>query len=273
MSTVTYDCAPGLVSIVMPSYNCDRYIASAIDSVLIQTYTNWELLICDDCSNDRTLEIIKEYSAKDGRITVISNEKNSGAAVSRNRCIDLARGEWIAFLDSDDMWFPQKLEVQLRNATRLGFVFSSTSYYEVDESGNTITSIVSPYSEAGYWKILFSGNPLGNSTVIFRAGKIGKYYAPQVEKRNDFALWLRIAKSGISAHGISEPLALYRVRRGSLSSRKWALLSYQWSLYRSVENLSFAISVVAMGTWMVSKLVKLRKHALNTPLKEVEVER
>ena len=269
MSGEPFQFIPGLVSIVMPSYNCERYIGAAIDSVLNQTYQNWELLICDDCSTDGSKEIINHYVTCDKRIIEISNLNNAGAAESRNKCIELARGEWISFLDSDDVWMPNKLEFQLQRMRETGSELSCTSYYEITEDGVLATCIVKPFRIAGYWKILFSGNPLGNSTVIYHAGKIGKYYVPLIKKRNDFALWLSISNDGISARGFDEPLALYRVRKSSLSAKKTKLVSYQWSLYRTYEGLPYTLCIVAMTTWCISKILKSRKQKLSIACKEI----
>lgn len=258
----------GLVSIIMPAYNCEAYISEAIESVLAQTYDNFELIICDDCSRDGTKEILLSYEKKDSRLKVIFNSENQGTALSRNRCIKYAKGEFIAFLDSDDIWLPNKLYVQIGFMQTYDAPFTCTEYFEADEKLEKVICRVIPYREADYWKILFSGNPLGNSTVIYNATQLGKFYAPDVRKRNDFALWLDISKCNVKAIGISEPLTIYRRRKGSLSSSKFQLLGHQWNLYRKIEQLTVPVSVVAMMTWSVVKVLKINKSKASFSLKK-----
>lgn len=250
---------PGLVSVVMPSYNCETYIGEAIDSVLVQSYSCLELLICDDCSSDATRDVIKAYEKRDARVRLLENDKNSGAAASRNVCIALARGEYIAFLDSDDIWLPDKLKIQISFMEEHDSDFSCTSYYISDDDFRTAKYEVKPFKRAGYWKILFTGNPLGNSTVIYRVPKSGKRYAPNIRKRNDFALWLEVCRHGMSVSGLSDCLSVYRRRKGSLSSRKSELVSYQWCLYRNVERLSLPVAVAAMVSWALLKSLHVNR--------------
>ncbi len=249
----------GLASVIMPSYNCEAYIADAIESVLNQSYRNLELIICDDNSGDQTKEIISTYTNKDTRVKAVFNSENKGAALSRNRCTEIARGEYIAFLDADDLWVTNKLDKQIGFMHANNSDFSCTGYYETDEGMKTIVSEVRPYPKVGYWKILFTGNPLGNSTVVYNANNLGKYYAPDIRKRNDFALWLDIARNNVKASGILEPLAIYRRRKDSLSSNKMRLLKHQWNLYRNIEHLALPISFAAMITWFFVKITNLRR--------------
>ncbi len=240
----------------MPSFNCERYIRAAIDSVLAQTYGNLELLICDDCSTDGSVAAIKELCLKDSRIRLFQNVDNLGVAASRNLCIQNSRGRYIAFIDSDDYWMPNKLETQIEFMRLRGAVFSCTAYEKRNEDFSKLISVAMPYKVAGYNQILFSGNPIGNSTVIYDCNSIGKYYAPDIKKRNDFALWLRISRDGHKAYGMPEVLARYRMRRNSLSADKRKLLAYQWRLYHDVESIGFLKSTLAILSWAIIKTFK-----------------
>lgn len=259
----------GLVSVVMPSYNCEAYIGNAIDSVLAQSYQNLELLVCDDCSTDGTRDVVQSYADRDARIKLLVNNKNSGAAVSRNVCIERACGEYLAFLDSDDIWLPGKLEKQLDFMERHHSNLSCTGYYISDDDFRTARYEVKPFRRAGYWKILLTGNPLGNSTVIYRVSKGGKRYAPDIRKRNDFALWLEICRNGVSASGLSDCLSVYRIRKGSLSSKKTALVSYQWNLYRNVERVAPLVAVAAMAFWVLLKSLHVNRRSCSVKLGEM----
>lgn len=248
------------VSIIMPAYNCRRFIDKSIESVLAQTYPEWELLVVDDCSTDETRAIINQMAAADERIRCISLEENSGASVARNKAIEQAQGRYIAFLDSDDIWCPEKLEKQIGFMQRNGYRFSCTSYRWIDEAGNPLKCIKKPFKKAGYSLCLYYGNSLGNSTVIYDAQALGKHYAPAIDKRNDFALWLEILRSDkenkVYAYGLQEILSNYRHRSHSLSSNKAGLIKYHWQLYREIEKLNFFRSAFALGTLIVRKIYK-----------------
>ena len=183
----------GLVSIITPTYNCGRFIGETIESVQKQTYTNWEMVIVDDCSNDRTKEIVEEYISKDDRIQYYCLENNSGAAVARTRAMQLADGEYMAFLDADDLWTEDKLEKQLQFMKRNKYAFSCTSYEQIDEAGNLINKIVKTIPKTSYNRLLLDC-PVGNSTVMYSVKKMGKFEVPNIRKRNDDALWLQMLK-------------------------------------------------------------------------------
>lgn len=245
------ECLP-LVSVVMPAYNCEEYLPDAINSVIEQTYTNWELFVVDDCSTDDTESIVRSFD--DARIMYFRNEKNSGPAVSRNRGIEAAKGEYIAFLDSDDVWFPEKLEQQIRFMRNKGINFSCTAYEKIDAAGNRNGRMVIPFKRAGYKRCLYCGNCIGNSTAIYKVCK-EKIFVPPIRKRNDFALWLKILKREKYCYGMKDVLAYYRVRENSVSSNKKTLIKYQWELYREIERLPVAVCCFAMATLMLRKTV------------------
>ncbi|QSB49341.1 glycosyltransferase family 2 protein [Parageobacillus toebii] len=226
-----------LVSIVTPTYNAERFIKSAIQSVQLQTYSNWEMIIVDDCSQDNTVEIIKNEAEKDKRIKLIQLSKNSGAAVARNTAIQNARGKYIAFLDSDDLWYPEKLEKQVAFMQENDIAFSFTSYRIINEDGTETDKIINVPKEIDY-KGLLKNTIIGCLTVMLDVSKLGLVQMPNIRTRQDTALWLSILKKGYKAYGIQEPLAKYRKVKGSISSNKLKMAKQNWIMYRDLENLN-----------------------------------
>ncbi len=210
----------GLVSIIMPSYNTEAYIGEAIESVLAQTYSDWELLIVDDCSSDNTAETVSRYS--DSRIRFIVKERNTGAAESRNIALRAARGEWIAFLDSDDMWDRNKLEKQIAFMREGGYRFSCTYSRNVDEDSSPLGVIdTSPAHITAFGMALY--NWIGCLTAMYHAPTIGLIQAEDLKKRNDYALWLKVIKKA-DCYCLNEVLGSYRVRKKSVSHDSLGLL-------------------------------------------------
>jgi glycosyltransferase involved in cell wall biosynthesis len=230
-----------LVSIVMPLFNSSGFVSRAIDSVFAQTYQGWELIIIDDCSNDGSYEIADKYAKKDKRVKLIRLAENKGSAVTRNFGIENAKGRFIAFLDSDDMWVPQKLEKQIKFMNNKGAVLSYTAYQKIDEQGNP-GGVVHVPLRVSYTDTLKS-NRIGCSTAIYDAEKLGKLYMPDIRRRQDQGLWLKILKKGYAAYGIDEPLTFYRVRQDSISGNKIKTLKDQWRIYREIEQLSLLKSI------------------------------
>lgn len=245
-----------LVSIIMPAYNCENFISHAIDSVISQTYKNWELIVVDDCSIDRTAEIVKEYIKKDCRIQYYKLDKNSGAAMARNKAIELAKGKYIAFLDSDDIWFPEKLRKQISFMEKNNYGFTCTSYTKIDEQGNYLNRTIIAKPKMDYNGILKTCP--GNSTVIYNAQKLGKFNIPNIKKSNDYVLWLQIIKKENYLYGITEPLGSHRIRNGSISSNKVSLVMYHWKIYRRIEKLSIFKSCYLTLYWIIATIFKLR---------------
>jgi len=240
MSDLEFNMSEDLVSIIMPAYNCGDFIGIALDSVVAQTYQNWELIVVDDCSTDNTAEIVKEYMRRDSRIKYLRLDKNSGAAVARNTAIDIAKGKYIAFLDSDDVWFPNKLSKQIEFMKKNGYTFTCTSYTKIDEKGNYLRTVKARIKN-DYEDIL--KNCPGNSTVIYDSEKLGKFKVPNIRKRNDYVMWLQVIKKAKYLYGLQEPLSSYRIRRGSLSKNKLTLVKYHWKVYREIEKLPLLKSV------------------------------
>ena len=222
-----------LVSIVMPSYNTAKFIAESIDSVLAQTYTNFELLIVDDCSTDDTDAVVAAYS--DARIKYVKNEKNSGAAVSRNKALAMAKGKWIAFLDSDDLWHPEKLEKQIAFMKEKGCFFSYTQYEEIDEQSNPKGRFVSGPRKIGRIGMHNYCWP-GCLTVMYDAEKVGLIQIKDIKKNNDYAMWLKVCKKA-KCYLLKENLAKYRKRGGSISNHSYkALVKWHYKLFREAEG-------------------------------------
>src|SRR5699024_7226170 len=216
-----------------------------------------ELLIVDDCSKDNTLEILKNYSSQDHRIKYSTLEENSGPAVARNQAIDMANGSYIAFLDSDDLWFENKLEKQLIFMQKNDYNFTCTIYTKIDENSQSLNQTINTIECRDYWGLL--KNCPGNSTVIYNAEKLGKFKTPDIKKRNDYVMWLQIIKKEKFLYGIPEPLSSHRVHSEGISSNKADLIKYHWTIYRDIERLSVFQSVYLMFYWVSKTLLKNNK--------------
>ncbi|GAB5400717.1 MAG: glycosyltransferase family 2 protein [Aureisphaera sp.] len=235
-----------LVSIITPLYNAEAFIAQNMESVLGQTYENWEQIIVDDVSTDASSEIVRTFAAKDDRIQLVRNPENKGAAFTRNRATELAKGDYIAFLDSDDWWHPEKLEKQIKFMEAHDLAVSFTSYLHMDEAGNPLNKRIKALSELGYKK-QHSNNYIGNLTGIYKCAEIGKIEAPAIRKRQDWAVWLEaIRKSDRPAMGIQEDLAFYRVRKGSISANKMGLVKYNYRFYKDYLDYGVLKSIGCM---------------------------
>lgn len=246
-----------LVSIVMPAFNEEILIVESIGSVINQTYQDWELIIVDDCSTDDTANVINEFSSKDKRIKYFKMDKNSGAALSRNLGVREAKGTYLAFLDSDDVWRPDKLSKQIGFMETNSVNFSCTSYDKIDEKGKEIDEIILAEPVSDYNKLLKKCP--GNSTVIYNAKELGKFEIPNIKKRNDYVMWLQVIKKSEKLYGLEEILSSHRIVEGSLSSNKFDLVKYHWIVYRDIEKLSLMKSVYLIVYWSLATVFKLRK--------------
>lgn len=224
-----------LVSIIMPSYNTSSYIDKSIQSVLNQTYSNWELILVDDCSTDNTDEVVKSFLS-DVRIRYFKNDKKLGAALTRNRALREAKGEWIAFLDSDDLWKPEKLEKQVLFMKNNGYHFSYTNYSEIDENGkpNGI-SVTGPkkITKAGFYNYCWPGC----LTVMYDSKIVReKVQIADIRRNNDYAMWLIVSQYA-TCYLLPENMACYRKRNGSISNQNYlSLIQWHYRLYRQAEN-------------------------------------
>ena len=247
----------GLVSIIMPTYNCGRFITETIESIQAQTYENWEIEIVDDCSTDDTKAIVDALMEKDPRIHYYCLENNSGAAVARTEAMKLARGEYMAFCDSDDLWMPDKLERQLAFMNENGYAFSCTAYEQIDEESNSLDRVIKTVKKTDYNRLLLDC-PVGNSSVMYNVGMMGKFEVPNIRKRNDDALWLTMLKKEKYIWGMPDVLMRYRIRKNSISSNKLSVIKYHWILYRDIEHLSVFRSVFHIGFWCFLKVFKIK---------------
>lgn len=245
-----------LVSIIMPAYNAEQYIAEAIESVLKQTYTNWELIIVNDCSTDATEQFAKKYQEQDKRIKLHSLPENKGVANARNIALQNAVGRYIAFLDSDDMWLPKKLEKQLDFMKVNNYVFTYHDYRTIKAVDNTLGKIFNVPINIDYKKFL-KGNNTGSclSTCIDRK-VIDQIYMPN-EKHEDYICWLNIFRRyRITGYGINECLAYYRIGKKSVSSNKLKSAIWTWKVYRESQNLSILESICCFSYYIIGGVFK-----------------
>ncbi len=246
-----------LVSIIMPTYNCGRFIEETVRSVQSQTYEKWEIVIVDDCSTDDTKAVVDALIDGDARIRYFCLEENSGAAVARTRAMELADGEFMAFLDSDDLWMPDKLEKQLAFMKENGYAFSCTAYEQIDEESNSLGRVIKTVKKTDYDRLLLDC-PVGNSSVMYDVSKMGKFEVPNIRKRNDDALWLQMLKKEKYIYGMSEVLMRYRIRKNSISSNKLKVIKYHWILYREIEHLNVFRSAFHICYWCFLKLFRIK---------------
>lgn len=261
----------GLVSVIMPSYNTGKFIAESIASVVAQTYTDWELIIVDDASTDNTDEIVAKAirhceeqqgdAAILGRICYLKNDRNRGAAYSRNRALREARGKWVAFLDSDDLWAPDKLEKQIAFMQKNGYAFSYTCYSEMDEKDEKTGVVVggpAHITKTGMYNYCWPGC----LTVMYDREVVGDIQIADIRKNNDYAMWLKIVRKA-DCYLLAENLASYRKRTGSISNHSYvALVKWHYKLYRDAEGLNPITSLwitarnLCFGVWKKFKYVE-----------------
>lgn len=246
-----------LVSIIMPTYNCGPFIEESIATCQAQSWQNWELIVMDDCSTDDTEERVERMAREDSRIHYHRLAENSGAAVARTEAMRIAQGKYIAFLDSDDLWLPAKLQRQITFMQENGYHFSCTDYEQIDETGKPNGTVIRCKPKADYNAVLLTC-PVGNSSVVYDVEALGKFEVPNIRKRNDDALWLQILKKEKYIRGINEVLMQYRVRSSSLSSNKLSLVKYHWKLYREIEKLSVIRSAYHIAVWGFLKLFRIK---------------
>ena len=244
-----------LVSIIMPAYNSENTISASIKSVLAQTYTEWELIIVDDCSNDNTKQVIQELG--DSRIRYFKLAENQGVAVARNCGIAKARGRYLAFLDSDDLWLPGKLSQQTNFMKKNNYAFTYTCYRQFTDNIENCKSLVTTKPFVDY-KELLKGNDIGCLTVMIDQTQIPTVYMP-LERHEDYVAWLEILKHGGKAYSLSADLARYRKSGLSLTSNKVESMAWTWRVYRKTQKLSRIESFYYLACYI---LQGLKKHCL-----------
>lgn len=250
----------GLISVITPSWNCALLIAETIQSVQAQTYQNWEMIIVDDCSTDDTFAVVEPFVKQDDRIKYITNVRNSGAAVSRNVALRQAKGRWIAFLDSDDLWKPEKLEHQLQFMVENNYHFSYHEYAEIDgNSQKTGVRVSGPrhISKLGMYNFCWPGC----LTVMYDAEKIGLIQIKDIKKNNDYAMWLKVIKKA-DCYLLKENLAMYRRgRAGSVSTHSYVtMMKWHYKLFHDADDKN-AIASLWLTAWnMVFGLYKKLRY-------------
>ncbi|MDR0438341.1 MAG: glycosyltransferase [Bacteroidales bacterium] len=247
-----------LVSIITPCYNDEKYIGQAIESVLSQSYQNWEMFVVDDGSTDRSAELIRSYCEKDKRISYYKTDVPSGGAtIPRNIAIEKANGRFIAFLDSDDVWLPTKLEqqIELFSDETTAIVFSN--HEKINEIGERKNRIVIAPKTASY-KELLKENTIRTSAGIYDTKKVGKVYFQEIG-HEDFVFWLSILKQGYLAKNTNTVTVLYRERKKSLSANKILASKWTWTIYRNVEKLSIVAALYYFLNYCVRAGLKYLK--------------
>lgn len=242
------------VSVIMPAYNAERFIGQAIESVISQTFKDWELIIVDDCSTDATATIVQEMAASDARILHVQNKCNRGVARTRNRGIDVCRGEFIAMLDSDDYWEPEKLGKQLDLVSSERADIAYCSYAIVDEQGNKRASDFIVPSISTFESTLIQST-MSCSTVLIRRSSLGALRFSDKVYHEDLALWLDLLKKGCRAVGSQEVLATYRIVPGSRASNKIVSAIQRWNLFRNYLHLPLltCIGLISRYGWLAAR--------------------
>lgn len=235
-----------MVSVIMPTYNCGAFIGEAIKSVKMQTYQVWELIVVDDCSTDNTESVVRQIMADDARLIYIRNDKQLGAAESRNKALRKAKGHWVAFLDSDDMWLPAKLEKQIAFMDGNNYHFSYHAYSSIDENGNALGIIVGGIAKVGKASMYSCCWP-GCLTVMYDRDYVGLVQVANLRKNNDTAMWLKVVEK-CPCYFLDENLAVYRHRKGSITpTSTWRKIIAHYPLFRrgaSMSPLAAGIMVV-----------------------------
>lgn len=244
-----------LVSVIMPCYNMALYVSDSIKSVIAQTYPHWELLIVDDASTDETVNIIASYAQSDTRIRFAIKKQNSGIADTRNQCIQMAQGQFLAFLDADDIWHPEKLEKQLGFMIDKNVGFTYSTYDWIDENGKTLNKFINTIGNLNYETYL-RNTIIGCSTVMVNKTIIGDVVVPKFRTSEDTATWLDILKKGFLAYAIDEPLVSYRIRRKSASSNKIKASTDLWKVYRCHEKLPFFKAIYYFSCYAFNAIKK-----------------
>lgn len=245
-----------LVSIITPAWKAAGYIRETIVSVQSQTYSNWEMLIVDDCSPDNTCEVIEEFSNKDDRIRLIRQPENRGPAGARNSGLRHARGRWIAFLDSDDLWLPTKLETQLAFHHAQGSQISFTEYRRISADSLRVGHLIQVPARLTYFDLL-GNTAIATSTVLIDRHLTGEFEMKPIYY-DDFGCWLELLRSGGFAAGLNRDLMRYRVLEGSVSRNKWRSALEVWKTYRKVEALNVPLSAWFFSHYCFNAFKKYR---------------
>lgn len=242
-----------IVSVIIPTFNSEKFISDAIFSVQNQSYTNWEIILVDDCSIDATLSIVAELALNDKRIKYSKLSKNSGTGVARNAALAVAKGKYIAFLDADDLWKSNKLALQITFMQTNNLPFTFSFYDCIDEEGKPLNKRVEAPLNLSYRQLFFC-NYIGNLTAIYDVNYFGKIPISPIRKRQDWMLWLTVLKKVKIAHPVPESLAYYRIRDNSISTSKFDLIKYNYAVYRKFHGFIFPIAFAYMKLFLFTQL-------------------
>ena len=243
------------VSVITPAYNAAEFLPETIDSVLQQTFLDWEMIIIDDCSKDNTFEIATNYATKDSRIKVIKNETNSGVAATRNHGLEIALGDFIAFIDSDDMWLPEKLEKQIRFMEENGYALTYTKYQNYITETKQKGRIIKAPKKMTAKKIL-GNTAIGCLTVMVNKKMVGDFRMPLLKHTEDNCTWQEILSRGYEAYGLQEVLSLYRISANSMTSKKTSAAKQQWETYRYHYKFSLIKSLYYFTKYAFHAVIK-----------------
>lgn len=245
-----------LVSIITPVYNAQQFIGATIESVMNQTYQQWELILVDDCSSDGSVQIIQEYQAKDDRIRLLQLKENSGAAVARNQGIVAAKGQYIAFIDADDEWMVEKLEIQIQVMQDQGYAFTYTGIEFMNEQGQTL-KIFDRVPQSLTYHQLLKNTAIACSTVIIDRQQVGDFQMPLVRRGQDTATWLMLLRTRVErAYGIPMALNRYRQVAGSISSNRMTALKRTWNTYRNIEKLPLHQALYYFSSYVLNAILR-----------------
>jgi teichuronic acid biosynthesis glycosyltransferase TuaG len=244
------------VSIITPLYNAGRFLLPCIESVLGQTYTNWEMILVDDCSTDDSLKVARRYAMMEKRVNVDQLPNNQGSGPARNRATEIASGDLIAFLDSDDIWHRDKLKIHVAEMVSKNASFSHTSYGYINEDGNVIRQTFHVSNKPVTYTDLLKRTEISCLTAMYDVRKVGKMYMPDLRRKQDYALWLAILKKGFPSYPVDQELAWYRQRKNSATNNKFKLIKGHWSFLREHEKLNLMETNYYFFCWIYNGLIK-----------------
>lgn len=250
--------AEPLVSIIVPMYNAAATLKETIESVQSQTYSNWELVLVDDCSTDNTFECAKAFTVSDDRIKLYKMDVNSGPGAATKFGFDKSSGSVIAFIDADDLWACEKAQKQLDFMRKNNCEFVCSDYCWINEKGEDLKKIIKCKEVADYATVL-KCCPIGSSTVMITRRQLEKITIPSIRKNNDYALWLQIMRDGTKIYGMNEVLMKYRIVETSNSFNKRKMIKYFWEVYRKYEHFPVVKSAFLLGRYIVIKILKINK--------------
>lgn len=245
-----------LVSVITPVFNSEKYIDHTFQSLLNQSYPNWEWILVDDCSSDNSIRIIEGFMQQDSRVRLLQNLENLGSGLTRNKAIEYSKGDFIAFLDSDDIWHPKKLEIQLNFMLERNISFSHTSYGYIDEHGNQIKSTFHVSNHPVTYKHLLKRTEISCLTAVYNCKEIGKFYMSDHRRKQDYALWLAILKSGVESYPIDMELAYYRQTPNSATSNKFKLILKHYLFLKSTQKLNVIQTIYYTCFWAMNGFVR-----------------